>query len=467
VAIRGLLVLAAVLLLPLAATLQTPRQTAAQVAQDSLWAVSNSSTTDLAVCASPSSPSSLSGCFSSATSSWPGSYNQAVATDGVNVYFVGEYDGGLSCPIADLGANCTRIMAGPWPRQSCPASGCEPVALVAANGYLWIGQFNGKIYRCPSNLPYAKRDTAPSQCVLLDDAGVRPVYSMLLANGRLYAGLGAYGSEQKKQGLLWSCSPDTVNACFTLDSYGDTRARSLVAGGGYLWAGLDNGIVWRCDLNAANACADWEKAGAEVSSLSYDAQGTLYAAIESDSSKHPNGVIWSCTTAAANGCGNLISNVYGVSVAAGAGSVFSSASPGGLHYGTSSFTATNVNTWESSPLLYLPADGPAGVGGAQVTMRAGDVSQKLEKKCSPSGSGKAPKAIITVAGPNGFAKTMKVGVCDVVRSGVMKLRVDLLDPGDYIVTVETGKHTGEASFTIEQDTTRPVNVTLERGATGG
>ena len=40
-----------------------------------------------------------------------------MTTDGVNVYYAGNH-GGLSCPIADLGANCTQIMAGPWPESA-------------------------------------------------------------------------------------------------------------------------------------------------------------------------------------------------------------------------------------------------------------------------------------------------------------------------------------------------------------
>jgi hypothetical protein len=453
---RGVLLLAALLLLPLAAMLQMPRQTAAQSAgQDSLWAGSGGS---VGACADPSSSASLSGCFASAATTWSEADVAAVATDGVNVYFATEQNGAWSCPIADLGANCTQIMAGPWPPQSCGVSACPPVALAAANGYLWIGQYTGQIYRCPSNLPYFKQKTAPSECVLLDDAGHRPVYSLLLANGTLYAGLGPY----KKQGLLWSCSPNIVDSCSTLDSYGNTAAASLAAGGGYLWAGLYNGIVWRCDLNATNACDNWENAGNDnvVNSISYDGQGTLYAAIKGNSNTS-KGVIWSCPTAYANGCGNLIANVYGRSVAAGAGSVFSSASPGGLHYGTSPFTAAS-STWQSSLLLYLPADGPVGVGGVKVTMIANRLNQKLETRCDQSPANKIRAASVTVTGPNGFAKTLRFDVCTLSDAAVTRM-FDLLDPGDYRVTVQAGKHSGEASFTIVPDKTKPVNVKLTRG----
>jgi hypothetical protein len=450
---RGVLLLAAILLLPLAAMLQAPRESAAQSAgQDSLWAVTqHNSKTSIGVCANPSSPASLSGCFSSATSVWQGEYNQAVATDGVNVYFVG-LNGGLSCPIADLGANCTTIMAGGW-----GSTGQTVSSIAAANGQIWIGQQSGKIYRCPANLPYAKGHTMPSQCVLLDDSGDRPVTSLLLANGRLYVGLYYTGIEQQNQGLLWSCSPDTVNACSTLDSYGHTGAFSLAAGGGYLWAGLGNGIIWRCDLNAANACANWEQSGGDVNSLSYNGQGTLYAAI--DAGKGP---VWSCPTAYANGCSNVLSNVDGWSVAAGAGSVFSSSYHNELYYGTSQFSASS-GFWSDSLLLYLPADGPVGVGGVSMTVeaKAMALSQKLVKRCDKPG--RTARATVTVTGPNGFTKTMKVGACDLVKSGAMQHRVDLLDIGPYTVSVQAGKHSGEASFTVEPDRTTRVNLKLTRG----
>ena len=459
---RGVLVLAAALLLPLAAMLQAPRESAAQaVAQDSLWAVGS---TGIGVCADPSSAAALSGCFASATSTW--SVSAPVATDGVNVYFTSQPAGGLSCPISDLGANCTRIMAGPWGEGKFNSV----LSLAAADGHIWIGQGNGEIYRCPANLPYADQDTAPSQCVLLDDAGGRWVQSLLLANGKLYAGLtcdggtGCSSQEQKKQGLLWTCSPDTVNACSTLDSYGYTYATSLAAGGGYLWVGLNNDIIWKCDLNATNACATLDKAGAPVNSISYDGQGTLYAAIAEVSASKP-GMIWSCPTAYTNGCSNVLSGVDGEQVAAGAGSVFSSTWSDGLHFGTSPFTAASATTWKNSHLLYLPADGPVGVGGVSVNISAKSLSKQIEKRCAKPG--RAARATVTVTGPNDFAKTMKVGVCALVKSGAMKHRVDLLDPGDYTVTVQAGKHSGTANVTIVQDTTKRVKVTLARRASGG
>jgi hypothetical protein len=459
---RGVLLLAAVLLLPLAVMVQAPRQTTAQTAaqrtaQDSLWAAGgDTGNAGVAACADPSSSASLSGCFASFGSTWPTTFNQAAATDGVNVYFASKFAGALRCPIADLGTNCTRIMAGPWPYSRTGVNFIT--SLAAANGFLWIGQANGDIYRCPADLPYADQDTAPSQCVLLDQAGSkRGVWSLVLANGTLYAGLGSHSSQP---GLLWSCSPDTVNACSTLDSYGSTTASSLAAGGGYLWAGLGNGIIWRCDLNAANACDDWEKAGDPVNSISYDGRGTLYAAIYTF-----YGVVWSCPTAYRNGCSKVLSRVEPISVAAGAGNAFSSlneASGSVLYYGSSPFTSASYRAWNASALLYLPADGPAGVGGVKVAMTAKSLGKKLEKRCIQSG--KTARATVTVTGPHGFEQTLKTGICGVLNGGIVKKTFNLLDPGQYIVTAKAGKHSGKASFTIVQDTTKPVNVKLKRGS---
>ncbi len=460
---RGLLVVAALALLPLAALVQPPRPVAAQSAgQDSLWAASSYA---IGACANPSSPAALAACFGAPS----GTQNVQVlsaATDGVNVYFAG-WGGGLSCPIAGLASNCTHIMAGSWPpRYNCPLSKNKPCdvnnvnALAAANGQIWLGQTTGEIYRCPANLPYVSQNKSPSQCVLLDDAGDRPVTSLLLANGRLYAGLGCYDScvENRKQGLLWSCDPTTANACSTLDSYGETTANSLVAGGGYLWAGLDNGIVWKCNLNSQNACDNWANLSASVNSISYDGQATLYAAIGSTKATDRNGSILSCSTSQSSTCGNVLTGINGLSVAAGAGSVFSSSI---LSFGASPFTAASPMY---GPLLYLPAEGPAGVGGVTVKMSAGKPGNQLEKRCQAS---RNPKAAVTVEGPHGVSKTMKVGACGLAKGGTVTRTFDLLDPGAYMVTVTAGKYRGQASFTIEENATRQVNLNLKRGTTGG
>ncbi|MGI9252531.1 MAG: hypothetical protein ACR2J8_02200 [Thermomicrobiales bacterium] len=460
---RGLLALAAAVLLPLAALLQLPRQGAAQSAgQDSLWVGWHSMHSDIGVCGNPSSPAALASCFST-TIDAQGVDILAMATDGVNVYYAGK-DGGLSCPIADLGANCTHIMAGPW--------GDDVTSLAAEDGQIWIGQKDGKIYRCPANLPYTSQSGMPASCLLLDDAGNRSVDSLLLANGRLYAGLSQVSGpyQDKDHGILWSCDPQNRNGCNNLDTYGNTTANSLAAGGGYLWAGLENGIIWRCSLNATNACANWDDAGDVVNSISYDGQGALYAAIYNPNN-NLKGTIWTCSTATANGCSDLLTVDSAYAVAAGAGSVFSSTSSfkmrngnhdAQIHFGTEKFDLADE---DANPLLlYIPAAGPAGVGGVEVNVSAGALGQKLGNRCE---AGRNPKAIVTVEGPQGFSKTLKVGACGLVKGGTHTRTLDLLDPGAYTVTVQAFKRRGQVRFTIEENTTKPVNVTLARGSNGG
>jgi hypothetical protein len=454
---RGLVVVAALVLLPLAALLQTPRPGAAQAAaQDSLWAAS--STGAVGACLSPGTAAALSDCFQSAASTWAGGEATAAATDGVNVYFLSQLNGALSCPIADLGANCTRIMAGPWPQSyTCSDTACSPTnavyALAAADGMIWIGQQNGDIIRCPSDLAYVEQGAMPSQCEVLDDAGQRPVMSLLLANGRLYAGLKNYGTEQKKQGILWSCDPQAANSCDNLDTYGKTYAASLAAGGGYLWAGLENGIIWRCNLDTANACSTWETAGSPVISVSYDGQGTLYAAVTGD-----NGVIWSCPTASANGCSDVLSNVSGVSVAAGDGNVFSSTG-GGLYFGSSQFTGAS-GQFDASQVLYLPAGGPTAVSAADVMVSAGKWGIKLDHRCDHRG--RNPKATVTVRNRDGVVKRQNIGLCELRDAATVTRAFNLLDAGTYRVEARTKKYAGSRRFTVEQNQTGQVSVRMTR-----
>ncbi len=444
---RGLLVVAALALLPLSGLLPGPRPVAAQpAAQDSLWAGVGLT---YGACANPSSPASLAGCFSAPASIGTGDID-AVATDGVNVYFATAQNGGYSCPIADLGANCTHIMAGAW-------SSGKVKSLAASGGYLWIGQDNGQIYRCAANIPYGNQGSMPSGCALLDNAGQRSVDSLLLANGRLYAGLASYGSSSGKQGILWSCDPDTVNACENLDTYGITTANSLAAGGGYLWVGLNKWIVWRCDLNAANACATWgQSTGSSVSGVSYDGQATLYASLEGT-----QGVIWACAIAAANQCSNVRQNVYGTSVAAGAGGVFSSTTTS-LNFGTSAFTAASSNL-DQAKLLYVPAEGVTGVGGVSVALQGGKWTEKLGKRCAKGGKGL--NGSVQVTGPGGHDKTVAVNLCALAKGGSVKETFDLLDQGTYTVKAATTnwkkRFGGSGSVTVDPDRTSKVKVRLK------
>ncbi|MFM9108171.1 MAG: hypothetical protein ACKOWF_15895, partial [Chloroflexota bacterium] len=276
----------------------------------------------------------------------------------------------------------------------------------------------------------------------------------------LYAGL---AGTKKSQGILWSCDPQTVNACRNLDEYGDDQAMALAAGGGYLWAGLyQSGIIWRCDLNAANACATWDTTKYHIQSISYDGQGTLYAAVDDKESwSEDNGRIWSCPTAAANRCSNLISGVNGLRVAAGAGSVFSS-TEAGLNFGTSAFTAASSKL-TGADLVYIPAGGVTGVGAVSVKVHGRKWTDKLGKRCAAGGKGL--KGIVKVTGPNGHDKTVAVNLCALATGGSVKETFALLDPGTYTVQVETTnakkQFGGSVSVTVQPDQTPAVEVRLK------
>ncbi|MFM9108201.1 MAG: hypothetical protein ACKOWF_16045, partial [Chloroflexota bacterium] len=218
--------------------------------------------------------------------------------------------------------------------------------------------------------------------------------------------------------------------------------------------------IWRCDLDTTNACANWEQGGDGAQSLSYDGQGTLYAAIAGK-----NGVIWSCPTAAANQCSNLFSGVNGVAVAAGDGSVFSSAN--GLFFGSSPFTATSSNLVNSF-LLYVPAGGVSGVGGVSVALYGGKWTDKLGKRCAKGGKGL--KGSVQVTGPGGYDKTVAVNLCALAKGGSVKETFDLLDPGTYTVKAATTnwkkRFGGSASVTVDPDRTGKVKVRLHRAGAG-
>ena len=105
----------------------------------------------------------------------------------------------------------------------------------------------------------------------------------MLANERLYAGLGQEGKgEIKGTGLIWNCDPITANSCDDFNNPGKTSVNALAVGAagapaGYIWAGLGNGIIWRCSLYEADLCVNWYDTGKSVSSISFDAKdGTTF-----------------------------------------------------------------------------------------------------------------------------------------------------------------------------------------------
>lgn len=432
-------------LLPAGASAASParaRDAGPAAVGDSLWAASNSS---IEACVDPTSPASLAGCFGDPTDNHD---IGNVTTDGVNVYARRDGGGAWSCPIAGAGSGCVPVSGGPW--------GSLPTSMryyAAADGLLWIGQANGQIYRCPSDLPWQDQTDAPAACVLLDDAGGPRVKSLLLANSRLYAGL--------SNGIVWSCDPYAVDACTDLDDAGSTNVLSLAAGAGYLWAGLQNGIIWRCDPYVVNRCERWDTGGLAIQSLSYDGAGTLYAAVGSKSSLSDpdNGAIWSCPVATRDACAPVVDHVTGMSVAAGAGSVFSSNFNGDgtpLFFGATPFSGAD-GQWGNTQLLYIPATGPVGLGAVHARVRFPEAAKRLAARCA---DGVPHLARVRVTGPHGFRWKRTVDICQVRNPRMPELRLGLLDPGSYRVRIRTEKHAAEATVNVLEETTHRITLQL-------
>ena len=410
---------------------------------NTLWAASGG---NVGVCESPESGTALDTCFGAPAGRWRDNSVSAVATDGSNVYFAGT-GGGLSCPVSGRGTDCTRIMAGPW-------DGSHVMALAASNGQLWIGQKDGKIYRCPANLPYQARSTKPDECVLLDDAVNRPVSSLLLANDTLYAGLGTY----KKEALLWSCLPNSPNRCQDLDHPGNKTVLSLAAGGGYLWAGLDGGgPLWRCDLDK-EGCDDWRQGG-PIISVSYDGRGTLYTFIETMLSLSTYGAVLACSTAEKNTCSTVLRNAYEPKmVAAAADRVYAStcdkrplyvgSPPRSLSVEAPPYSQSTRDDWCQALMLHVPAEGPLGVGGIDVRVKPGPVPGRAYRRASST-------ARVTVDGRHGVSVTRTIRL----RNGLPTLeQFDLLDPGRYRVTLRTAGVTRHRTVRVRAGQTGAVTL---------
>lgn len=359
-----------------------------------------------------------------------------------------------SCPVAGLGSDCTRVMGGPWGDDRLTDDGqlLHTSALAAADGWLWIGQTDGRIWRCPSDLPYVEQADVPEECVLLKHVSGH-VTTLLLANGRLYAGC--------DPGVLWSCDPHLVDDCTRLDDAGRNPVRSLAVGAGYLWAGLggswpndDSGIIWRCDPHLVDHCTTWTTAGGSVESLSYDGAGTLYAAVYPTSNVE-NGKIWSCPVAVKNACTEVIRDVSGFSVAAGAGGVFSSnrTTDPSLYFGTTPFAAASSVWGRSASLLYIPAGGPVALAAARVTVLLSGEAVKLAKRCQRGGK---LTAAVSVSGPYGMKLDREVDLCE-----QPEVRFAALDPGDYMVAAHLKKYRAEASFTVNDGGVTDVTLSLQ------
>lgn len=186
------------------------------------WLVQSGSdfASQIGVCSSPAEPASMSGCFTSPASSWPGILSLSEpATDGTNVYYLNGA-GALSCPLADAGTGCSRVWA------ASPGTG-----LAAAGGYLFSANVS-YIYRCPADLPYAPGGV-PAECVTirgLSSGGT--INTLVAANGYLYAGLDA--------GNIERCDPATAGSCTLVGQTGAT-VNALAVGAGYVWSGNNDG----------------------------------------------------------------------------------------------------------------------------------------------------------------------------------------------------------------------------------
>ena len=456
-------------------------------AADSVWTAGTDTggvnSSFVAAYASPTSAAAYASCFASAGTSWnmgkggPFVIN-AMATDGRRVFLAGDGASALSCPISSLGTNCTPL-SGP------PMDGSEILSLAAAPGSVWLGRKDGKIYRCPTTGVDWNADAR--LCTVIDDAGQRQVSSLLWANGRLYAGLKNYGVENKKQGLLWTCDPLTANSCSTLDTYGNTTANSLAVGAGYLWAGLDNGIIWRCDPVKPNACDNWENSGGEpITSISYS-QDYLYAVAGSQfvmSGTRVTGVLWSCPTATKDNCTTLFggqsrrvdlhpsvaagpsdipgpSNVFWVG---GAGAdkrnqIAYSAGDSRQSYLTTHWNWGNVTykTYPISQMLYLPADGPTGVGGIQVKATG------IHRLGNPCTQRTRLPLRLTATSTTGHTMRRVVNLCRAHRAGDTTLITPittLLDPGTYTLTARTQGFHARKTVTVTKNTTTRTTVRL-------
>lgn len=452
---------------------------------DALWAWDGQ---NVSVCQDPTSSASISGCFGNLTNSIEidtVAYNPnlPLATDGTYVYLATQKQGwAYKCPISGYGSNCTTILVGPFNPSS---SNTEVWSIAASSGYLWIGQSDGTIYRCPSDIEWTGNvpSPPPSDCLLFDNAGNRNPGEMVIANGWLYVGLIA-DKINRDDSLIWRCDLSTPNACTDFNNPGNSAVQSLAVGAGYLWAGLANGILWRCDLNNANGCRNWAKTVSGVTAVSYDSQGGL--AVGAAGSR---GVFWSCPTATSNSCTTILSNRNISNTAAGTnGSIaehFGAFNTYNTYNGRQIFN--DATPYESSyqnlagntPILYIPEGGVVTPGSVNVSVPLQNTPlasastsakankrfldgklAKLVKRCE---RGKGVKARITLQGPHGSVNR-KVDLCEVMTAGRPEINFAGLDKGVfYKITASVEGLRGAATFYLSKtDEIKEVSIELRR-----
>ena len=423
---------------------------------DALWAWDGQ---NVSVCQDPTSSASIAGCFGNLTNSIEidtVAYNPnlPLATDGTYVYLATQKQGwAYKCPISGYGLNCTTILVGPFNPSS---SNTEVWSIAASSGYLWIGQSDGTIYRCPSDIEWTGNvpSPPPSDCLLFDNAGNRNPGEMVIANGWLYVGLIA-DKINRDDSLIWRCDLSTPNACTDFNNPGNSAVQSLAVGAGYLWAGLANGILWRCDLNNANGCLNWAKTVSGVTAVSYDSQGGL--AVGAAGSQ---GVFWSCPTATSNSCTTILSNRNISNTAAGTnGSIaehFGAFNTYNTYNGRQIFN--DATPYESSyqnlagntPILYIPEGGVVTSGSVNVSvpLKLRRNLAKFAKRCDRSGRVMAQASL---EGPYGKVRR-NVNLCKLITNGVPKINFGALDKeAFYKATVRIGWFKGDVTFYLSKD----------------
>ncbi|MFM9139336.1 MAG: hypothetical protein ACKOTH_02090 [Solirubrobacterales bacterium] len=438
----------------------TSPPTALQVvspAQDALWMVSFEDYTggiqSFGACVDPTSQAAFAGCFGPATMTTlpsDSTGSQRPITDGVNVYFGAPR--GWSCPITGYGQNCTQVQIG-W-GKGAPSNKNSPISYAAYGGYIWLGYLNGEIYRCPSDLPYTGATSPPAGCILLDNAGNRAPFQMVYASGRLYVGLD-YSDGTSGGGILWSCDPQTPNACINLDYLYEPY--SLAVGAGYVWVGTENNTIYRCDPVTLNSCETWVTTKEPIASVAYDGEGTLWAAVSlSAGNRNPliNSGVWACSTTSAQTCSTAMTGVFAGQVTADAGAAFSVANAGGIIYPTgpwiwsntaSSYTPYSMTTEINGKLLYIPSGGPTTSGALRVRARAAPAV--MRRLCAKRTT---VRASVRVRGPHGIALKRATNLCArgrPVRNPMATFR--LLDPGRYRISLRAKGLTAQVRATVD------------------
>ncbi len=185
---------------------------------------------------------------------------------------------------------------------------CNPAySLGSDNAITAMAYNNGTIYAAVYlNVPPPPGTVAqgllyscqPTGCTELYPFGAHTkVNAIVYANGVLYVAA--------SNGLLYSCSPSTVDDCTTLDDTGGPSINALAYANGRLYEALNSGVLWECDPSLPAACETLDTAGAPITSLISAANGSLYAGVPEVSGNPSSGFVWQCNATQAKSCTQL------------------------------------------------------------------------------------------------------------------------------------------------------------------